>query len=102
MTSDATIDRAGLAGEELVKVTLVPVEVFGTDCRKCDDGVEHYGLCDAVGPGYSDCNRAIGRIYRRDDEESVPYRDPADVITVYVPRSELPKFEQRFGEEFDS
>jgi hypothetical protein len=100
MTSDAAIDRAGLAGEELVKVTLVPVETFPGECPTCETEVT-YGLMDAVA-GYSDCNRAIGHIYRRDDEESVPHRDPADVITVYVPRSELAKFEKQFGEEFDS
>lgn len=70
--------------EELVKVTLVPVEIFGSDA---------YGLSDAVSP-WSDCNRAAGRIYRRDDENAVPYRNAEDVITIYVPRSELHKFDK--------
>ena len=72
--------------DDLVKVTLVPVEVFGTD---------GYGLSDAVSP-WSDCNRAIGHIYRRDDESSVSHRNPEDVITIYVPREELHKFEKEF------
>jgi hypothetical protein len=86
--------------QNLVKVTLVPVEVFGTDCPKCNDGIEHYGLCDAV-PAYSDCNRADGQIYRRDDESSVPYRNPDDVITIYVPRNELSKFDKKFGDDYE-
>lgn len=86
----------GVTGEPLVKVTLVPVEVFGAECEACDKEVGH-GLMDAVS-AYSDCNRAEGHIYRRDDEESTPYRDADDVITVYVPRSEIWKFEKRFGE----
>ena len=76
--------------QDLVKVTLVPVEVFGAESG--------YGLCDSAAP-WSDCNRAEGHIYRRDDEETVPYRDPSEVITVYVPRSELPKFEVKFDGE---
>lgn len=75
-------------GGDLVKVTLVPVEVFGT---------ESYGLADAVSP-WSDCNRARGHIYRRDEDENVPYRNPSEVITVYVPRNELPKFDESFGD----
>jgi hypothetical protein len=71
--------------EAAVKVTLVPVEVFGTDSG--------YGLMDAVSP-WSDCNRAIGHIYRRDEEENVPFRNSSDVITVYVPRNELAKFDK--------
>jgi hypothetical protein len=75
--------------EAAVKVTLVPVEVFGTDPA--------YGLMDAVS-SWSDCNRAIGHIYRRDEEENVPFRNPSDVITVYVPRSELAKFDKKIGD----
>lgn len=83
-------------GEPLVKVTLVPVEVFGTECDACDREVG-YGLCDAVS-AWSDCNRAHGRIYRKDEDDGVQYRNPDDVITVYVPQSEMQKFEKRFGE----
>lgn len=79
----------GLPGEPLVKVTLVPVEVFGAD--------EGYGLMDAVSP-WSDCNRARGHIYRRDDIRE-RHREPGDTITVYVPQSELAKFEKHFGED---
>jgi hypothetical protein len=73
--------------EDLIKVILVPVEVFGADSG--------YGLQDAISP-WSDCNRARGHIYRRDDIGS---RDPEKVITVYVPRSELAKFDMDLGEE---
>jgi hypothetical protein len=73
--------------DDLVKVTLVPVEVFGTD---------GYGLSDAVG-AQSDCNRARGHIYRRDDTYSIPHRNPEDVITIYVPREELSKFDKDFS-----
>jgi hypothetical protein len=79
--------------EDLVKVTLVPVEVFGTTCQTCEEDVG-YGLSDAVG-AQSDCNRAIGRIYRRDDVAS---RESDEVITVYVPRSEMHKFDNLFGD----
>lgn len=72
--------------DDLIKVTLVPVEVFGTD---------GYGLSDAVSP-WSDCNRAVGHIYRRDNTYAVPHRNPEDVITVYVNRAELPKFDKEF------
>lgn len=82
---------------DLVKVHLVPVEVFGGECEKCDADV-CYGIQDAV-PSYSQHNSAIGHIYRRDDEDAVPHRDPADIIMIYVPRSELSKFDQHFGDE---
>jgi len=72
---------------DLVKVTLVPVEVYGTD---------GYGLSDAVSP-WSDCNRAVGHIYRRDDENGTSDRNPEDVITIYVPREELHKFDKEFN-----
>ena len=89
------------SGEPLVRVRLVPVEVFGADeegCPACPETVQFgYGIMDAV-QAWSDCNRAIGHIYRVDEERSEPYRNPGDTITVYVPQSEIPKFEQRFGD----
>lgn len=89
----------------LVPVRLVPVEVFGGDCS-CHEDAEasgaatgchgfSYGLCDAVEAG-SDCNRAHGRIYRRDEDES-PRLD-GDTITVWVPAGELEKFDRVFGD----
>lgn len=92
---------AGSAGASLVRVRLVPVEVFGADeeeCPECPGTVTFgYGLMDAV-QAWSDCNRAIGRIYRVDEESSGAYRAPGDTITVYVPQSEMPKFQKRFGD----
>lgn len=85
---------AATSGEPLVKVHLVPVEVFPGECQACETELT-YGLSDAVSP-WSDCNRAYGHIYRRDDIDP-QYRHPAETITVYVPQSELPKFDRRFG-----
>ena len=87
--------------EVLVRVRLVPVEVFGADeedCEGCGETVRFgYGLMDAV-QAWSDCNRAIGRIFRKDDDFTEGYRTPGDTITVYVPRSEMAKFEKRYGD----
>lgn len=91
------------APADLVPVRLVPVEVFGGDCD-CHLNHDHdgnpctgwgYGLCDAVGAG-SDCNRAVGRIYRRDEDRS-PRLD-GETIVVWVPAGELEKFDKRFGD----
>lgn len=72
--------------EDLIKVVLVPIEVFGA---------ESYGLSDAVSP-WSDCNRAVGHMYRREDNETESNRNPEDVITIYVPRDEVHKFDKEF------
>lgn len=97
--------------DELVKVILVPVEVFGTEgceahslegtythnCEHCS-GHGGYGLCDAVS-AWSDCNRAIGHIYRREDPGFERNAEGlAQCIVVYVPRSELYKFDIVYGE----
>ena len=88
--------------EPLVQVRLVPVQVFGADeedCPDCPATVEFgYGLMDAV-EAWSDCNRAIGRIFRVDEARSVDYRQPGDTITVYIPQSEVAKLGKRFGDE---
>ena len=93
--------RAVASGEPLIKITLVPVEHFGADeedCPDCPARIETgYGLMDAVS-AWSDCNRAIGRIYRVDEASSASFRQPGDTITVYVPQSELPKLEKRYGD----
>ncbi len=95
---------APLPREPLIQVRLVPVQVFGAyeePCPKCPATVEFgYGLMDAVS-AWSDCNRAIGRIYRVDEARSVPYRLPGETITVYVPASEVAKLGKRFGDEHD-
>lgn len=71
--------------EDLVEVVLVPVEVFGAN--------EGYGLMDSVCP-WSDCNRAIGHIYRREERSDVQFPNPDDVIKIYVTHSELAKFDR--------
>jgi hypothetical protein len=90
--------------EPLVQVRLVPVEVFGADeedCPECPATVYFgYGLMDAVS-AWSDCNRAIGRIYRVDESSSVSYRLPGETITVYVPQSEVAKLGKQFGDVRD-
>src|SRR5580765_3608983 len=89
------VTTAPASGDPLVRVQLVPVEVFGVnECDNCD-APGGYGLCDAV-PAWSDCNRAIGHIYRVDE---TGHREPGDVITVYVPQAELAKFEKRYGDD---
>ncbi len=97
---DSALDamkEAARDGDTLVRIRLVPVEVFGVedqDCEHCGERVEAaYGLMDAVS-AWSDCNRARGHIFRKDD---MPNREPDDAITVYVPQSEMWKFEKKFG-----
>jgi hypothetical protein len=90
----------------LIPIRLVPVQVFGAHCQchedrlLTDDGPEcgqfGYGICDAV-PAWSDCNRAIGRIYRRDEDESC--RDDGDTITVWVSPDEAGKFDKVYGDD---
>lgn len=84
--------------EPLVKVVLVPVETFPGECSKCQTEVT-YGLMDAVS-SWSDCNRAVGHIYRRAAEHEIEWFAPEDVITVYVPESEIGKFDRPRGSEF--
>ena len=89
----------------LVPVRLVPVQVFGAHCQchedrlLTDDGPEcgdfGYGIRDAVS-AYSDCNRAIGRIYRRDEDESP--RAVGDAILVWVTPEQAALFDVVFGE----
>lgn len=68
---------------KLVKLRLVPVEVFGAE--------EGYGLMDAV-EAWSDCNRAYGKIYRVDDIES----RTGETVEILVKEKDLPFFEKRF------
>lgn len=98
---DGTIPRI------MKRLTLVPVEVFGgCDHPGCHDTCDTfgYGLCDAVGPGYSDCNRAIGRIYRVEDltPENGDYMiDEGKQVRVHVwiAESDAEFFTQKFGED---
>jgi hypothetical protein len=78
----------------LVPVRLCPVQVFGADeCDQCQ-APAGYGLMDAVS-AWSDCNRAYGRIYRRDDDEFG--RAEGDTILAWVEPAEAAKFEQNLG-----
>lgn len=100
--TDLMKGEAAPPGEPLVRVRLVPVEVFGADeeeCRSCGELVRFgYGLMDAVS-AWSDCNRAIGKIYRLDDHPDVSNDErDRDCITVYVPQSEMAKFERQYGD----
>lgn len=72
-----------------IKLRLVPVEVFGAE-----DG---YGLMDAVS-SWSDCNRAIGKIYRIDDIEP-EYREKGDTVEILVKKTDLDFFKKVFDEE---
>lgn len=91
------------ADPKLIRVRIVPVEVFGTDdcCEHNPDGVGErcaaagYGLMDAVSC-WSDCNRAVGHIYRFDD--LLANREPGETLTVWVDHDEYVAFVlRRFG-----
>jgi hypothetical protein len=83
------------APDGLVPVRLCPVEVFGADqCDRCQ-APAGYGLMDAVS-AWSDCNRAHGRIYRRDDEEFA--RAEGDTILAWVTPGEAEKFDKLLGD----
>lgn len=98
------------AGSALVPLTLVPVEVFGCDdcclhspppysSRLAQDGEcesAGYGLSDAVS-GWSDCNRAVGKVYRVEDLDGAT-REQGETVQVYVRPEDLPFFEKVFGE----
>lgn len=85
-----------------VAMALVPVEVFGeNDC--CEHGTAAdcesagYGISDAVS-AWSDCNRAIGRIYRVDEPGGQRYREPGETVIIYVPEASVPWFEKKWGD----
>ena len=88
--------------EEFVGVELVPVEVFGTNgcgqCQHCEEN-SGYGICDAV-QAWSDCNRAIGHVYRVEDTPG--HREFGDSITVQVHKSDMPWFKKEFGSYDDT
>jgi len=97
---------------DLVSLRLVPVGVFGEDdCCLHDPPSDApngpvaneecpskgYGLSDAVS-SWSDCNRAIGKIYRVDDTDP-KYRESGDTVEIFVKREDLPFFEKTFGDK---
>lgn len=95
----AAIDRRVVSAEPMTAVRLVPVEVFGAGhCEEypCPDCERHagYGLADAVPPG-SDCNRAVGFVYRVDDVGS--RRGDGDSLTVWVTDGDLEWLRKRWG-----
>lgn len=79
----------------MCRVRLVPIEIFGQECdHPAHEGEPEpfgYGLCDAVS-AWSDCNRAVGHMFRLDEGFSAPYRRPDDVVEIWVHEDELPKF----------
>ncbi len=79
-----------LAAKPMVKLTIVPVEVFGAD--------EGYGLCDAVS-WFGDCNRAFGKIYRVEDIDyhGKKLREDGDTVEVWVKKSDVSFFDKKFG-----
>ena len=91
----AALRPRGTPSEVLHKLRLVPVEVFTGMCDHEGCMEDHgYGISDAVS-AWSDCNRAIGRIYRVDD---MPRRDPGDSIEVWVNEADLLWFQRKFGD----
>jgi len=86
---DAEVERLTTENEKMSEVFLTPVEVFGAEGG--------YGLMDASS-AWSDCNRAIGHIFRVDDlaDNGNPERVR---VRVLVSASELEKLAVRYGEE---
>lgn len=79
----------------LVPVRLCPVQVFGADeCDRCM-APAGYGLMDAAS-AWSDCNRAYGHIYRRD--EPGMNRLEHETILVWVTPAEAEKFDRVLGD----
>lgn len=51
-------------------------------------------------PAWSDCNRAIGRIYRVEDlAVQARGREPGDSITIYVRTEDEAWFTKKFGDD---
>jgi hypothetical protein len=92
--------------DNLVKMRLVPVEVFGSE-ECCEHGQRDlrdppcpsmgYGLMDAVA-AWSDCNRAIGHIYRVDDMDP-HYRHPGETVNIWVKPEDVTWFERKFSQD---
>ena len=99
--------------EEMIRLRLVPVQVFGagrcsvhssdadgnnpTLCSECHEPVEGYGIMDAVS-SWSDCNRAVGKIYRIDDSNP-KYREEDETIEILVPKNKLGWFEKIWADD---
>lgn len=79
-------------------IRLVPVEIFGQSCEHPahqDEPVPFsYGICDAI-QAWSDCNRAIGRIFRVDDLEG--HRLPEETILVWASDESLARLDRKWG-----
>jgi hypothetical protein len=102
--AEQQIAEEGATPQMLVPLVLVPIEPFGGDCEHpgCDDPDhrEGIGLCDAVGPGWSDCNRAYGRIYRVEDLDPVAdhmeFEGEQVRVQVLVREQDLEFFKRQF------
>lgn len=94
------MDDLAKRNEVLVPVTLIPVEIFGTECdheaHRGDPVPFSYGLSDAVS-SWSDCNRAIGHIYRVDDMPPGS-RLPGESITIHVTAEQAEWLKKRWGD----
>lgn len=77
--------------DKKVKLRLVPVGVFGTKDGK--------GLMDLVS-AWSDCNRAVGHIYRVDDINERNNRDNT-TIEIEVNEKDIWFFKKNWEEEKD-
>jgi len=83
------------------RLRLVPVEVFGLmgEDHNGEETPVGWGLCDAV-QSWSDCNRADGKIYRVDEEDSEPYRIPGETVEIWVRDADVVFFEKIWGEGY--
>lgn len=79
----------------LIPVRLCPVQAFGADeCDRCMAPAS-YGLMDAAS-AWSDCNRAYGHIYRRDEPDM--NRLEHETIIAWVAPEEAEKFDRILGD----
>lgn len=110
-----SLDQAGnpIDPTDLVGFRLVPVEVFGAVPEPlveltAEQWHEHYekaesawgyGLMDAAS-AWSDCNRAVGRIYRVDDLGHLDNDERReDTVEVFVRSADREFFQRRFGSD---
>lgn len=80
---------------DLTPVRLVPVAVFGADeCDACGHP-QGYGQMDAA-EAWSDCNRARGKTFRRDEERM--HRRADETVVVWATPGEAAKLDRVLGD----